>query len=784
MLGDREMIRRLVHMRTADRAASATRPLAKSSHGRGCFSTRTRTVRRQGLAIFALALVAASLVAVSDAGTAGAGTPRGVAARAEHAPVASLEPAATAKLWRRLVATRARRARAQADCRPLRGVFYAATDFLRLATKLAASASPCAQYYVSIPPLVSDKTLPRPNQAWRVRALGSNFHAMAEIHFAAWTEWVQNTGSSWFVAGTTARERMAAAGYDVSAGDTWVVNEATSAVRRGTGNARANLREFLRGLYQGDGTKPMRGAVFVIGVGQRTSDVSLYQSTLQSWLADSDFWAEVAAYVSDWSQEVYGDVRTWAVPGASLSIRRDYLNDYLQHKLVLANAGPATIDTARSYLRSAYSPLANAAWERAAGYGWTMVPAEQMANYVSTQVYALRYFSATTGQSQDHWGFAWAPNNASGMSAADFAVQTGRILDRLGSAVGDSDEAADPADPGHEACGPPGQNLQCGGDLEGASLNEAWKSFRAWTLPVLRFTTPPQTIPVGTPSAAMRLALTTTTGLPVTTRAPLTVTLASSSPQGTFSTSPEGPWSTTLSLVIPAGGGTSGDFYYLDKRVGAAVLTASAEGTTSGTQTETVTPGLVVSLAVAPSSATVPVRSTQVFAVTGSDSFGNEFPVSASWSLAPTTIGTLAPTAGNTTTFTASRMLGEGTVTAALSTGAGTLTASAALRVVPGKLRVGAVTTRKRPRVAHVSITAVDARGRPVSRAIVFVLVRRDGRLHYSARGTTGASGRVRFHVPERAGGCFSVVVKKISAAGFVWDGRSPPNRHCRPRSP
>ena len=719
------------------------------------------------------------------AGSAEARTPPRAATTSEPAPVASLEPAATAKLWRRLVQTRARRAGgAQADCRPLRGIFYAATDFLRLATKLAARASPCAQYYVSVPALVSDKTQPRPNQAWRIRALGPNFHALAEIHFATWTEWVQTTGSSWYVAGTTARARMAAAGYDVSKGDAWVVNEATSAVRRGIGNARANLREFLRGLYEGDGTQPTRGAVFVIGVGQRTSDVSLYQNTLQSWLADSAFWAEVATYVSDWSQEVYGDVRNWAVAGVAREVRRENLNDYLQHKLVLANAGPETVATARSYLQSSFSPLANAAWEREAGYGWTMVPSEQMASYVSAQVDALRYFSAATGQPQDHWGFAWAPANASGTPAADFAAQTGRILDRLGAAVLDSDGATDPADPGAAACGPPGQNVWCVGDVQGASLNEAWKSFRVWTQPTLTFATPAQTIAVGTPSAPMRLALTTSSGLSVPAREPLDVTLTSSSTQGTFSTSPSGPWSTTLSLVIAAGTATSGDFYYLDTRAGAAVLTASAAGVTSATQTETVAPGPAVALAVTPASATVPVRSTQEFTAAGSDSYGNVFPVSVSWSLSPRTIGTIAPRTGGTTTFTALRTVGQGTVTAVLTTEAGTFTAAATVRVSPGRLKIGSITYRKGRGVAQVTVSALDAGGRPVSRAVVSVLVRRDGRPHYGARGTTGPSGRVRFRMPVHKGGCFTVVVRRVATAGFVWDGRTPRNRYCRSRSP
>jgi hypothetical protein len=719
-------------------------------------------MRRHVLLALALAV---AVTAVVSAGSAGAGTtPRSAA---EPAPVASLELAETNELWQRLVETTARRAReGQAGCRPLRAVFYAATDFLRLATKLAATPSPCAEYYVSIPPLVSDKTLPRPNQAWRIRALGPNFHAMAEIHFATWTRWVASTGSSWHTAGVTARERMAAAGYDVTKGDTWVFNELTTAVRRGTGNARTNVREFLRGLYEGDGTRPTRGAVFVIGFGQRAGDVSLYQTNLQNWLADSAFWADMNSYVSDWTQEVYGDVRSFAVPGVPQSVRRDYLNDYLQHKLVLTGVGPPEIETSRSYLRTAFSPLANAAWQRDTGYGWTMVSPEQMAGYVSAQVHALRYFSATSGQSQDHWGFAWAPRNALGIPAADFAAQTGAVLDRLATAVRDSGQTPDPADPGSAACGPPGQNLWCVADLEGASLTESWKSFRTWTQPVLAFGTAAQTIPVGTPSAAMSVTLGTSSGLPATTPTALAVMLSSSSPSGTFSASPIGPWSSVLALTIAAGTGTSPGFYYQDTRAGSHVLTASAVGVTSGTQTVTVTPGPVVALTITPASATVRARASQRLAAAGADAHGNRIPVSVAWSLQSPTLGTVAPRAG----------------VASVVTEVGAISAGASVRVAPGRLRIGSIGYRSRKGAVLVTATAVDAAGRPVSRAVVSVVVRRNGRSHFSARAVTGAAGRTVYRVPARRGGCFTTVIRRVSAAGFAWDGRTPRNRYCRPR--
>ena len=696
----------------------------------------------------------------------------------DPAPVASLEPAKTTALWSRLIATRARRAEGAAECRPLRAVFYAASDWLRLATKLAASSSPCAEYYISIPPLVADKTQPRRDQAWRIRALGPNFHAMAEIHFTTWSRWVASTGSTWHAAGVTARERMAAAGYDISQGDTWVLNELSSAVRRGDASARANVRELLRGLYEGDGMRPTRGAVFVIGVGQRTGDLSVYQNTLQNWLADSAFWTDMATYVSDWSQEVYGDVRSHAVPGVPTSIRREYLNDYLQHKLVLAGVAPEELEPARSYLREAYSPLANAAWQRDSGYGWTMVSAEQMAAYVSAQVNALRSFSARAGQASDHWGFAWAPRNAHGASAAEFAAQTSMLLDRLAGAVRDSGEALDPEDPGSAACGPKGQDVWCGGDVEAARHNEAWRSFRGWTQPVLRFGTAAQSITAGTPSAAMSVSLATGSGLPLASGTPVTATLRSSSPQGAFSAGPAGPWASTLTVSVAPGTGGATGFYYQDTLAGRHTLTASAAGTVSGTQVVAVAPASATRVIVTPASGSVRARNLRRFTAAATDAYGNAAQGTFTWKVMPAAFGTVVPGRRGTATFTAGRLLGTGRVTATVATGVAAVAGSASVTVTPARLRIGSIVFGSGKRGVRVTVTAVDGARRPVSRAAVTVVVRRDGRRHFSGRATTGSAGRTLLRVPGR--GCFTVIVKRASAAGFTWDGRTPRNRFCR----
>src|SRR5205823_2769335 len=237
-----------------------------------------------------------------------------------------------------------------------------------------------------------------------------SFHALAEINITAWTSWVASHGGSWYAAGVEARRRMAAAGYDVTRGDTWAVNELSSAVRQGAGSARTNMRQLMRGLYDGGGSVPTaRGVVFVSGMSEATGDLSLYQARLQDWLEDAPFWADMSTFVSDWSQELYGDFRNYGVAGAPLTQRRDSLNDFLQHELALASAAPDTAGAARSFLQSAYSPLANAAWSYTSAFGWTAVPFDQMQDYVSAQTYALRHASAQAPL--DRGGFAWSPKS-------------------------------------------------------------------------------------------------------------------------------------------------------------------------------------------------------------------------------------------------------------------------------------------------------------------------------------------------------------------------------------
>ena len=171
---------------------------------------------------------------------------------------------------------------------------------------------------------------------------------------------------------------MAAAGYDVAAGDIWALNELSSAVRQGTGSARANMRDFLDGLYDGDGVAAGRARR---GLGDRhrrrtTADVSVYQSRLQDWYADSAFWTAMSRDVSDWQQEVFGDVRKYAVPGAAPRGRG------ATRSTSTSSTRPRSrprrrraLTAAKSFVGSTYGPLANAAWQWDSGYGVHARPA-------------------------------------------------------------------------------------------------------------------------------------------------------------------------------------------------------------------------------------------------------------------------------------------------------------------------------------------------------------------------------------------------------------------------
>jgi hypothetical protein len=623
-------------------------------------------------------------------------------------PVPSLQPAATHALWLREVARAKAEPRAVTDatCRPARVVFYAQTDWLRLATKLAQTASPCAQYYVSIPPLTSDKTQPRAGQAALIRALGPNFHAVAEINYSAWSRWVASGAGSFTDAGVLARQRMAAAGFDTSAGDTWALNELSSAVRAGTGSARANALALLQGLAF-DGVK---GIAFAAGVSQSMPDPSAYKVNVQNWLQDASFWGAIANDVTDFAYENYGDVRDYAVAGSTPQQRRDAMVQYLAHIETLANAAPPAAAAAQSFLQQAYSTFGNAAWSWSSAYGFTAVPLQNMEDFVAGQAYAARSFAAATGATVDRFGYAWSPANVP-------VSQSAALLDVLAAAIRDS--GVPTPDPGVLACG----TSLCTSSVPGAAFTSVWQQFSVWTLSTIGFGSAPVTLPAGSVSTPLTIQV-QTGGVPDVAKADTPVSLATSSPAGGFSTSPTGPFSPTLTVTIPAGT-SSATFYYTDTRAGTAAIAATVAGQPSVVQLETVTPAAPASLGVTPASATVKTGARLQLAVSGKDAYGNVVPVTATWSASA---GTISPSG----LFTAPLQPGPVTITAT----SGTLTATANVTVTQPSPRV--VSARTSRVAGHVVARVVV---RPARRIAISVRVRRGSSVVAVVSGFTTRKG-------------------------------------------
>src|SRR5215208_4890834 len=189
---------------------------------------------------------------------------------------------------------------APASCRyDANVVFYAASDWPRVAQVLASDASPCAQYWIHIPTLAANKLACRVNQAGQIRANGPRFHAMCEAHLQGAAAWVAQSPSTrtWYQAGVNQRQQMAAVGFDVTTGDTWSINELSSAIRRGDGNSRRNVLDYMRGLYEGGSEPDVQGNAFVAGLAQLTVPTTVYKDNLKKWLRDSAFWAEASKYV-------------------------------------------------------------------------------------------------------------------------------------------------------------------------------------------------------------------------------------------------------------------------------------------------------------------------------------------------------------------------------------------------------------------------------------------------------------------------------------------------------
>jgi hypothetical protein len=361
-------------------------------------------------------------------------------------------------------------------------VFWGGRQWLELAEALAGDYSQCAEYYITIPPRDGNKTQLRvPARFEEVRVLNPRIHPVAEINVIAWRAWVREFPTrTFYSAGVTARRRMAAAGLDVTRGETWALNELSQEVLENVPERRAEILEFLHGLYDGEpGMPKARGIVFNIGLRSSisVSEATAYKASLQVWLADGPFWSGLNTYVDFFAHEVYASSLNWGVAGAPRARRAEYLNDYFHHMTILAEEGPETVEAARQFLRRTYLPLANAFWPHPNVGNTNLLSAETMSQFISTQVYAMRHYANAHPQTapQGRIGFGWAP-----IAEAPGYSEAGRnmIRTRLASAIHESSEEGTNSQMG--ACGPPGEHVWCEGDVDLAQLNDAWKVFASW----------------------------------------------------------------------------------------------------------------------------------------------------------------------------------------------------------------------------------------------------------------------------------------------------------------
>jgi hypothetical protein len=188
-------------------------------------------------------------------------------------------------------------------------------------------------------------------------------------------------------------------------------------------------------------------------------------------------------------------------------------------------------------------------------------------------------------------------------------------------------------------------------------------------------------------------------------------------------------------------------------------------------QQESVAAAPLVSLQVAPATATIPAAGRQVLEAAGVDAYGNRTAATATWT---TSRGSVSPGSGPSTTFTSTEA-GAATVTATV----GSLTASAAVTVTPSKLRVAAIASARRGGRLRVSVTIVDASGRGVSGASVVLRVSRNSRLLAAVVRRTGPGGRLLVVASAAPRGCYSATVTRITARGYASSSARTAKRAC-----
>jgi hypothetical protein len=349
---------------------------------------------------------------------------------------------------------------------------YGQNGWTTLTNALAAYQTPCANYYVVLTALESDKTRPRGRTAVDfIHSKGPNFHALAEFNWTGWSR--ARRPATWYGKGVSFRQKMAAAGYD-PARDTWVINELSSALRTKP-VARSKAREAMRGLFTGPrGAPQQQGAVFIVGTGQNRRNFPPYKAQQQGWLVDSAWWTAVSPYVAWWGQEAYPSCKFVCVPRSKIADRSRAINEFVQHpaRLAFAPNAPPQTGAAKALFDRAYLPLMTAYWRDLKGYGGNRITLAQMQAFASLEVYAARAWAIRNPYPDGRLGFAWN-EHVPGASAAQVQALATRLAQSIQGAYGDGGTAG-------KACGPTGAYTGCREAVAGARFNPGWATFATW----------------------------------------------------------------------------------------------------------------------------------------------------------------------------------------------------------------------------------------------------------------------------------------------------------------
>ena len=237
-----------------------------------------------------------------------------------------------------------------------------------------------------------------------------------------WANWVNEPGQNrtWFDAGVEFRRAMEEAGYDVTSGETWLINEFDRSTARDAPRQppdhdwpparRADMRELMRGLYNGAQGMPEGPGIAEIGIHfrhQNIPNVNRYRLDMERWLADAAFWADADRYLRWIAVENYPDTRLWAPARVGARPRVDTWRRTsstssssseaahaarIREELLRAEV-PATRERRLARTRR----RAVRVRDRAREHDLNDV---QMRQFVSEQVYAIRRYAGAHGRSR------------------------------------------------------------------------------------------------------------------------------------------------------------------------------------------------------------------------------------------------------------------------------------------------------------------------------------------------------------------------------------------------